>query len=739
VRPPSRFALILLPAVVAGTFVAAAAGQGAAGPAPSLDRLQGMPGVEAHTRLLERLREAPVFTSGALNVLWAADSSSFTYTRHGERHRFDVVRRTDAVIPDDAATPVRQAVARARGPRADPCPLVPVERGRQRACEASPDRTKKAYVRDRNLYVSQADGSAERAVTTDGSDAARIKNGVASWVYGEELDQTSAIWWSPDGRKVAFYRFDERRVKDYYLQLDQTQVQSAMDVEPYPKAGTDNPIADVLVYDLATRRTSTLDVRDGRPFTDDVVGHYVYDVQWTPDSRELRLFRTDRRQQHLEYIACPPSAARCRVIVREDWPTGWVENHPVIRPLGGGRELLVASDRTGWRNYDRYDVHTGLVGPVTHLTGAEAGPIVRVDEEAGVLFYMARDGDNFMKWQLHRTGLDGRGDVRLTDPVFNHAISLSPDGRFFLDTYQTHAIPPASRVVDAAGHVVADVVKSDLSRFEQLGLRPVEQFSYPAADGRTTLYGTIAFPSTFDPAKRYPVIVSVYGGPESPTEVPAEVFSLPNTLAEYGFLVVGLGTRAAPGMGRRTLDSIYLKLGQTEVDDMAAGIRALDARPYVDGRRVGICGTSYGGYAALMAILRYPDLFDAASASSAPTDWRLYDTIYTERYMGLPQQNAAGYEAGSAMTYAANLRGRLMIYYGTADNNVHPSNALRLIQALTRAGKSFEVQVGPDLEHSRLSEGRMMEFFLENLVVRPERLLVPPAPPPSGNTPGVAD
>jgi dipeptidyl-peptidase-4 len=190
-------------------------------------------------------------------------------------------------------------------------------------------------------------------------------------------------------------------------------------------------------------------------------------------------------------------------------------------------------------------------------------------------------------------------------------------------------------------------------------------------------------------------------------------------MTEYGFLVLTLDSRAVPGMGKRTLDAIYLKLGQTEIDDMAEGVKALWSRPYFDKERVGIHGSSYGGYTAAMEILRHGDVFAAASAASPPTDWRNYDTIYTERYMWLPADNAAGYAAGSAMTYAGNLKGRLLIYYGTADNNVHPSNALQLIRALQQAGKSFEVQVGPDQGHSNVNAQRMVEFFIENLVLRP--------------------
>jgi dipeptidyl-peptidase 4 len=313
-------------------------------------------------------------------------------------------------------------------------------------------------------------------------------------------------------------------------------------------------------------------------------------------------------------------------------------------------------------------------------------------------------------------GLDGKNDTRLTDPAFLHTITPSPDGRHFVDVAQTHDIPPVTRLLDSDGTVVAELAKSDTSKFDQLGLKKVEMFTYRSADGGTELHGLIHFPSTFDPSKKYPALASVYGGPASGAT--SERFTLPSPTTEYGFLVLTLDSRAVPGMGKRTLDSIYLKLGQVEMDDMAAGVRALWTRPYVDKDRVGIHGSSYGGYSAAMEILRHPDVFAAASAGSPPTDWRNYDTIYTERYMWIPEENKEGYDAGAAMTYANKLQGRLLIYYGTADNNVHPSNALQLIKALQQAGKSFEVQVGPDQGHSNVNQQRMMEFFIENLVVR---------------------
>jgi dipeptidyl-peptidase-4 len=267
--------------------------------------------------------------------------------------------------------------------------------------------------------------------------------------------------------------------------------------------------------------------------------------------------------------------------------------------------------------------------------------------------------------------------------------------------------------------VIAELAQSDPSKFEAIGLKKAEMFTFKAADGKTVLHGTIQFPSSFNPARKYPALVSVYGGPASASNTARETFITPSALTEYGFLIVNVDSRAVPGQGKRVLDDIYLKLGQVEIDDMAEGVKALWTRPYFDKTRVGIYGTSYGGYAAVMSILRHPDVFAAASASSPVTAWNHYDTIYTERYMWLPEENRAGYEAGSAMTYARDLKGRLMLYYGTADNNVHPSNMMQLISALQRAGKSFDLQVGPDQGHSGINTDRMMEFFIETLVLTP--------------------
>jgi len=674
---------------------------------PAQDRLKTMPGYEQYQKMS---REIPgSFKSGAVQATWKDGGQALEYRKDGKTLRFDVATKQNSEVTGSTGGNGQPQFGR-RGGGGGP------ERGRQFDSATSPDGNLKAFYRNNNLWLSDANGANEKALTTDGDEKKRIKYGSASWVYGEELRQNTAMWWSPDGTKLAYYRFDESPVPDYFLQVDQTKLQSKMDIEAYPKAGVTNPIVDLYVYDLVAKKTVQIDVRDGKPFENGVVGHYVYQISWSPNGNELFLNRTNRRQNILEFAAADPATGKCRVIVREEWPASWVENHPEIRFLKDGKRFIWESERTGWKNYYLYDLTGKLLATLTNHQ-FETGNIVQVDEAAGVLYYTARSGDNPMKLQLHRVGLDGKGDKRLTDPAFNHTVNLSPDGKYFVDVAQTHSVPPVSRLLDAEGKVVTELAQSDVSKFDQLGLKKNEVFKFKAADGVTDLYGILSFPSNFDPSKKYPLLVSVYGGPA--TNGANENFAAPMALTEYGFLIARLDSRSAAGRGKRFLDSIYGKLGTVEIDDQAAGVKALGARPYVDGKRVGIFGTSYGGYASAMAILRHPDVFQAASASSAVTAWYHYDSIYTERYMWIPQENKEGYEAGNAMNLADKLKGRLMIYYGTADNNVHPNNSMQLITALQRAGKSFEVQVGPDRGHSGINMDRMMEFFIENLVQKP--------------------
>jgi dipeptidyl-peptidase-4 len=685
------------------------------------DRLRTFPRYDTYARAVRELPRA--VRPGAVAVTWTSDTA-FEYSRDGKRYRFDVTSKHASEVTDAAASGGGM-----------PHGAMP-ERGRQFDAATSPDGRFTATYRDRNVSLTDRDGH-ETPLTTDGSAASRVKYGTASWVYGEELNQQTAMWWSPDSRRLAYYRFDESNVPDFFMTVAQTAIRPALDTEAFPLAGAANPIVDLFIYDVETHRSVRVDARDGRSFSNDAVGHYVYRVEWTRDGRELLFLRTNRRQNVMELVAADPLTGQCRLVVREEWPTGWLNEDPRLVFLSDGRRFIWESQRNGWNNFYLYDLTGRLIAPLTSSTAFEAYSLVKLDEPRQLLFYMARDGDNPLKLQLHRVGLDGTSDTRLTDPAFHHTIGncltsagarvplqlpvpgpcgISPDNRFFVDVYQTHDTPSAARVVDmSSGRPIADVTTSDASPLDALGIRKAELFTFTAADGKTMLRGILQFPAAFDPTRKYPMLMSVYGGPEFASNTARETFVTPSPLTALGFLVVNVDSRAIPGLGKRTLDSIYLKLGVAEIDDMAEGVRALWTRPYVDRTRVGVFGTSYGGYTAVMELLRHPDVFAAASASSPPSDWRNYDSIYTERYMWIPDENADGYQAGSALTYVKDLQGRLLLYYGTADNNVHPTNSLQIIKSLQSAGKSFDLQIGPDEGHSAVNQDRMLEFFIDVL------------------------
>ncbi|MCF6357510.1 MAG: prolyl oligopeptidase family serine peptidase, partial [Draconibacterium sp.] len=504
------------------------------------------------------------------------------------------------------------------------------------------------------------------------------------------------------------------KVRNYYLQYEQTEIYDSMNIEAYTKVGAINPVVELFIYDLETAKTVKVDVRDGEPFNDNVVGHYVYKIEWSPDGTELLFHRTNRKQDIMEWTAANAETGKCRVVVREEWPASFTENTPFMKYLDDEKRFIWESERNGFKNYYLYDLQDGLINPITNHEYEVAG-VVKLDEKKNLLYYMARSGDNHMKLQLHRVKLDGTGDVRLTDPSFNHSVKISPNGKYFVDQAQTHDIPPFTQLFDMKGKLLAEIAKSDMTKFNELGLKKVEIFTFTSADGETKLHGMLHFPSNFDPNKKYPMILSNYGGPA--TNAVRENFSLPNSLTEYGFLIVNIDGRNAAGKGKKMLDKLYGNLTIVEQDDFAEGIKSLYNRPYFDKNRVGVYGTSYGGTTAAASILRHPEVYHAAVANSGVMDWRNYDNIYTERYMNLIENNPEGYDAANLRNYAENLEGKLMIYYGTNDNNVHPSNSLQLIQALQKAGKSFEVQVGPDKGHTAVNRDRMMEFFIQNLVI----------------------
>ncbi len=669
--------------------------------AMSQQRLPLMPSYLRYTNVPGELERAAKIAR--LSVTWNADGKAFFYSQDGKRFKFDIASGK-AVETTEEAKPEAPTNVRRTG----------FGRGQQPGQLDSPDSKWAIKYKSRNVLLVDKATNSESPITTDATDANRLDYGSVTWTYNEELSQRSAFWWSTDSSKVAFYRFDESKIPDYFLTTNAGGFTNGLLVEPYPKAGADNALTEVFVYDLATKKLSQIDVRDGKPFTNDALGHYVYGVDWVAPG-DLRFLRANRRQNAVEWCTANPETGKVRVIVREENPGGWCDTNPSPRFLSDQKRFFWMSQRNGFRNIYLYDLTGKLLSTVSKNL-FEAESILKVDEKRSLIWYTGRGGDNPHKLQLYRTKLDGSGNICLTDRSLNHSFQLSPTGDHFVDTADALDIPPSVRLIDSQGKVVTTLATSDLAEFKQIGGQMAERISFKSADGKYDLYGRLYKPSNFDPAKKYPVLVSVYNGPQSTPY--NESYRLQDNLTELGFLRFSVESRGGGNRGREFDNSMYLNLGVVEIDDIAAGVKALATKSYVDNKRVGVYGTSYGGYSSIMCLLRYPDVFQAAVASSSVTDWRHYDTIYTERYMWIPQENKEGYEAGSAITYAKNLKGDLMLYYGTIDDNVHPANTMQLIKVLQRERKSFDVQVTPDAGHSGVNNQRMLEYFIEKLTLR---------------------
>jgi dipeptidyl-peptidase 4 len=643
-------------------------------PLDAQDQLRGMPGYARYQRMAREIPASVVFARP--DVTWIS-GTSFEFTRGATRVRYDAEARREEVV------------GRAVPPRTDRAAAVP----RQDAPLRSPDRRLQAFVRDGHVWLADGTGGNARRVTADGGTGQR-RNGEPPDLYRSELNQATGLWWSPGSRRLAFYRV-------------------AGPAAPTPV--TPGAVVDVQVYDVASRRVTTLDVRGGRPPGSDVPGYYAYRIQWSGNDRDIRLLRMNRQQNVLELATCSADDGRCRAIVREASSSGSVDAQPEMVASGDGERFVWSSERSGFRNLYLYGWNGSLLTTLT-THRADVGQVMPIVPSPPTVFYMVADGDTPAKPQLHRVGLDGRDERRLTDPARHHTTSVSPDGRFVVDVAEDHDHAPVARLLDRDGRAIAVLAESDTTRFDALGLKRVEAFSFPASDGSTTLHGVLHVPSSFDPTRRHPLLVRAYAGPG--TNAAAETFTLPDRLTELGFLVAAFESRGGPGRGRLFRDALYQRLGTLEVDDQAAGVRALLRRPYVDGGRVGIFGTSYGGYVAAMGVLRHGDVFRAAASSSAVTDWRHYNAVYAERHLGLVAGNDAAYSRAGLLPLAPSLTRPLLLYYGTADPNVRPTHTQRLVEALRAAGRTLTLDVGVNRGHTSVDEDTLMRFFIDALDVQ---------------------
>ena len=556
-----------------------------------------------------------------------------------------------------------------------------VARARQRSSIRSEDGKWKASYKDYNMILQaiDAEGNAKGEpiqVTKGGSEKHRF--GTACWVYGEELDQNDAMWFSPDSSKLAFYEIDESHMKTYFLTTGNAQLYTNVHKEQYPTAGQDNPHVALHIYDLASKKTVKVQL-------DGPIDQYLYGIRFSPDGGELLFHRTNRWQNELDVLAANLTTGETRTVVTETQET-WQDNSPLMQFLDDGKRFIWETEQSGWKQFQLRHINGTKICDLTRKAEYPVSRVVKVDEKNGWFYYSAYSDDNPLNLQLHRSRLDGSDSQRLTSDSFSYSgFQISPDNEYFVANYETISNPPSTgvwKIETMSGEKIVDLARSEEKAVQQAGFVPGELFSFKADDGETDIYGTLYKPRDFDPSKKYPLLIDVYGGPHSVGVT--NRYRAANTYCELGFLIAKIGNRGTVNRGKAFESANYLKLGIVDMDDQAAGVRHLTQRDYVDGTRVGISGHSYGGYMSALALLRYPKIFQVGVAGAPVTDWKNYDTIYTERYMRTPEKNKAGYEDGSCLKkeHINNLNGKLFILHGLVDDNVHPSNTWQLVDKL---------------------------------------------------------
>jgi dipeptidyl-peptidase-4 len=561
----------------------------------------------------------------------------------------------------------------------------------------SPDGSMVAYISDYNLFVAPTAGGPPRALTTDGDE--NHLYGRLDWVYQEELygrGNFGGFWWSPDSRWIAFLILDESGVPAYTIP-DHRTTRPEVEVWRYPKAGDPNPIAKLAIVDVAGGAHRLVDLRRY-----ETAEHLIVRVGWTPDSSDVILQVQDRVQTWLDVVAAEPQTGASRVLFRDR--TGvWVEPTDAphwVEPAGGaeGARFLWLSERDGWRHLYLYGLDGKLEERLTK--GDWEVDVCHGYDAASGFVYFSGDKADVKGRQLFRVKLDGSGLEQITKEPGTHNVSLSADFAYFRDEFSSHAVPPRLTLHTIDGALVRKLAEVDPALATDAGLITPEFTKVKTRDG-FEMEAMLVKPPGFDPSREYPVVNYTYSGPHAPKVLDRwHDFNglFHQSLAQKGFLIWVCDNRSASGKGLESVKPVYQNLGPLELRDLEDGLDWLLAQGYADPHRVALWGWSYGGFMTSFA-LTHSDKWKLGIVGAPVTDWRLYDTIYTERYMGTPQDNPEGYARTSVVEAAAKLHGKALIVHGVIDENVHLQNTLQLAHALQEAGHPFELMLYPGNRH----------------------------------------
>ncbi|NGM61947.1 prolyl oligopeptidase family serine peptidase [Sphingobacterium sp. SGG-5] len=567
----------------------------------------------------------------------------------------------------------------------------------------SPDYRYVAFTRENNLYTVHIDSGREVQHTTDGTNV--IYNGWSSWVYYEEIlgrpTKYKAFWWSPDSKQLAFMRFDDREVPMFPIYVSKGQ-NGYLEETRYPKAGQENPKVRVGFVQVEGSPVVWADFNEN----DD---QYFGQPYWSFDSRSIMVQWMNRDQTNLKFYAVNPTNGKKSEIYDEKQST-WInlDHDERITYLKDNKHYILKSDRTGWAHYYLYTLEGKLLNAITQGEW-QVVALQQIDEKNKVIYFTARK-ENTATVDLYRVDYTGKNFKRLSFGDYTHQVQVSPQGTYFITNYSNIDTPNRVALVDNKGKVIRELADSKSPDFAQYDIGKTAYFTIKSDDGKFDLPVIITYPTDFDETKTYPVIMSIYGGPDAGTVKNTWKGVSNQYWANEGIVQVVCDHRASGHYGKQGVAWMHRNLGHWELIDYITVAKWLKAKPWVADNKLLITGHSYGGYMTCLALTKGADYFDYGIAGAPVTSWELYDTHYTERWMDTPQSNPEGYKQGSVLTYVDKYKGGLRIMHGDLDDNVHLQNTMQLVDALTDRSIPFELMIYPGSRHGFDASKRTYDF-----------------------------
>ncbi|WP_420576080.1 S9 family peptidase [Ekhidna sp.] len=589
--------------------------------------------------------------------------------------------------------------------------------GRQSYATISPDNSKVAFTRDNNLFYVDIESNEETAVTTDGK-FNYIINGSTDWVYEEELYLTQAFSWSPDSKRIAYYRFDESDVREYNMQKWNEGALYPEDYRyKYPKAGEGNSVVEIYLYELGSKKKVKADIGEETDI-------YIPRIYWTKNPELLAIQRLNRLQNRLDILHVNAKNGESNTILTDE-STTYIDFTfcDDLTYLDNGTQFLYSSEQDGYKHFYLYNMDGSLENQITKGS-FEASDLVGLDQQKKKLYYMSTE-DSPLERHLYVVSLSGKGKKKLTDKAGISTVDMSDDCSFYMNYFSSADTPMTVSLYQTSGNKLIKVMEDNqelAQKVKEYGFAEKEFFQLTIETG-STLSGFFLKPSDFDENKKYPLLIYQYSGPGSQNvsnRWGGSHFIWHQYLAQEGYIVAVIDTRGTGYRGEAYKKLTYKQLGKYETEDLIFSAKTLGAYDFIDQDRIGIWGWSYGGYMSSLAILKGNDVFKAAIAVAPVTTWRYYDTIYTERYLQRPQDNPSGYDDNSPNSHAEKLKGNFLLVHGTGDDNVHFQNAVALQDELLNAGKQFDSFYYPDRAHSLGNRRghlyqKMTRFIMEKL------------------------